>query len=311
MSDNQIEAYLEKYKITNKELLETHLEEIKRNTVVNSDIVFTLVEILYDEELCSKFFSAQKKNEKEYFSWILDPNLVVNNIIQGEWIENNTAGTVFEKVQDTSLNNLLQSIDEHQKQNGGKVDLDRIIYGLDEKEKFKAIFTWKLKKPNFTVKNSTPNKIFYDTCFSKIEEFLQKNLKSEDDKKHSEADWMNLKRGRIITYATKRERDSKAGKKENEGKLPIDTMLTIQFPKAIQAIAKATLFGHNKYIKTDEDWLNYKRVLGGSQTYADACARHGLEKGVIALDSGLPHIYHKCWNAMAELELWIEENENK
>ena len=30
MLDNQIEAYLEKYKITSRELLEIHLEEIKR-----------------------------------------------------------------------------------------------------------------------------------------------------------------------------------------------------------------------------------------------------------------------------------------
>jgi len=88
-------------------------------------------------------------------------------------------------------------------------------------------------------------------------------------------------------------------------------MITVQFPKAIQAICQATLFGHNKYKETDGDWLNYKRVVGGSQTYAEASARHGLNKHSIAEDSGLPHIYHKVWNAMAELELWIEENSAK
>ncbi len=88
-------------------------------------------------------------------------------------------------------------------------------------------------------------------------------------------------------------------------------MITVQFPKAIEAIAKATLFGHNKYKNTDSDFLNYKRVEGGSQTYADAGARHGLYKNKIDIDSGLPHIILKAWNILAELELWIEENKYK
>lgn len=101
---------------------------------------------------------------------------------------------------------------------------------------------------------------------------------------------------------------SKIGQKHNEGKLPLDIMLTVQFPKAIQAVCKATLFGHEKYKDTDLDWLNYKRVRGGSTTYANACQRHNFNKLGRDDQSGLPHIVHKCWNALAELELWIEEN---
>lgn len=98
------------------------------------------------------------------------------------------------------------------------------------------------------------------------------------------------------------------GIKHNEDKLPLDIVLTRQFPKALNAVCQATMFGHNKYKDTDTDFLNFKKVLGGSQTYADALQRHSVNKGTIALDSGLPHIFHKCWNALAELELWIEEN---
>ena len=101
---------------------------------------------------------------------------------------------------------------------------------------------------------------------------------------------------------------SKIGQKHNEGKLPLDIMLTVQFPKAIQAVCKATLFGHEKYKDTDLDWLNYKKVRGGSTTYANACQRHNFNKSGKDEQSGLPHIVHKCWNALAELELWIEEN---
>lgn len=107
-------------------------------------------------------------------------------------------------------------------------------------------------------------------------------------------------------YKTK----TKEGIKFNEDKLPMDIVLFRQFPKALQAVAKCSLNGHNKYKETDHDWLNFKRVEGGSQTYADAALRHSFDKGSFN-DSGLPHIFHKLWNVMAEVELYIEENNIK
>lgn len=101
----------------------------------------------------------------------------------------------------------------------------------------------------------------------------------------------------------------KEGVKHSEGKLPLDKMITIQFPKALKAICKATAFGHSKYKEVDADFMNFKRVPGGSKEYADALQRHNLDKSQKDIESGLPHIYHKAWNALAELELWIEENE--
>src|SRR5699024_5222202 len=91
---------------------------------------------------------------------------------------------------------------------------------------------------------------------------------------------------------------------------PIDRVLTTQFKKSVQAIALCSDYGHKKYPQ-DTDWLNFKRVEGGSQTYADAGARHSLDKNEVDAESGLPHIFHKLWNAMAEVELWIEENNIK
>lgn len=105
-------------------------------------------------------------------------------------------------------------------------------------------------------------------------------------------------------------RDKKEGAKYNEGKLPLEKILFTQFPKAIQALAKCSLNGHDKYKEFDKDWLNFKRVEGGSQTYADAALRHSIDKGELN-DSGLPHIFHKLWNVMAEVELYIEENNLK
>lgn len=103
----------------------------------------------------------------------------------------------------------------------------------------------------------------------------------------------------------------KNGVKYNQDKLPIDTVLTKQFPNAVEALVKCSLYGHKKYEKFDKDWLNFKKVEGGSQTYADAAARHNQNKSKKDEESGLPHIFHKLWNVMAEVELWIEENDKK
>lgn len=100
---------------------------------------------------------------------------------------------------------------------------------------------------------------------------------------------------------------SSLGVKHNKHKAPI-SLLFKQFPKALEAISKCSEYGHNKYKDTDLDFLNFKRVIGGSITYADAGLRHRLESG-LDLESGLPHQYHVAWNALAELQLWIEENE--
>jgi len=99
------------------------------------------------------------------------------------------------------------------------------------------------------------------------------------------------------------------GKKENKNK-PQLSLLFKQFPQALEAISKCSEYGHEKYKKTDSDYLNYQRVEGGSKTYADAGLRHRLEQGN-DLESGLPHQYHIVWNALAELELWIRENKCK
>jgi len=96
------------------------------------------------------------------------------------------------------------------------------------------------------------------------------------------------------------------GQKFNGDKLPMDIVICKQFPDALKAIAQCTEYGHQKYIETDEDYQNFRKVPGGSQTYADALLRHSMEPGNDP-ESGLPHKYHKAWNALAELELWLVE----
>lgn len=100
-----------------------------------------------------------------------------------------------------------------------------------------------------------------------------------------------------------------SGVKHNKFKAPLDIVQTRQFPKALQLIALATAFGNKKYEATDKDFLNFKRVAGGSQTYFDAAARHNAERDEVDEDSGLPHIIHSVWDSLAALEIWAEEKE--
>lgn len=99
------------------------------------------------------------------------------------------------------------------------------------------------------------------------------------------------------------------GVKHNKLKAPLDILQTRQFPKALQALALATAFGNKKYKDTDKDFLNFKRVPGGSQTYFDAAARHNVQRIDTDEDSGLPHLVHAVWNMLAALEISIEEYE--
>lgn len=94
------------------------------------------------------------------------------------------------------------------------------------------------------------------------------------------------------------------GNKYSKGK-PKLSILIRQFPRALKAICSVSEYGHNKYIESDEDYLNFIRVPDAENQYRDAGLRHELERGINELDeSGYPHIYHKAWNALAELEIY-------
>lgn len=98
------------------------------------------------------------------------------------------------------------------------------------------------------------------------------------------------------------------GVKHNKHKAPLDILQVRQFPKALQMLALATAYGHEKYKETDKDFLNFKRVKGGSQTYFDAAARHNAERYEFDDESNLPHMLHAVWDMLAALEMYIEEN---
>ena len=63
MTNEQIKDYLKKYRIDSEEQLAKHIEELKRNTKPNNEIIFPLVDLLLNEK--SVLLSFFRENSKE------------------------------------------------------------------------------------------------------------------------------------------------------------------------------------------------------------------------------------------------------
>lgn len=100
------------------------------------------------------------------------------------------------------------------------------------------------------------------------------------------------------------------GIKLDTGKPMVGTLLRV-FPNTLMEIGKCIEFGTHKY----PDPNNWKKVEGAKERYLDSLGRHlikylsGIEKDE---ETGLPHLAHACWNALAICELYlIEQNKKK
>jgi len=91
-----------------------------------------------------------------------------------------------------------------------------------------------------------------------------------------------------------------AGVKHDSGK-QLTGILYEDFPHALSGIADVATFGARKYTRN-----GWRTVPDGLQRYTDAMHRHLLAaaKGEVCdPESGLLHMYHVAWNALAITEL--------
>lgn len=100
--------------------------------------------------------------------------------------------------------------------------------------------------------------------------------------------------------------DDGTGKKYDSGKSMVGTLCRV-FPRALLGVGKCIEFGTHKYPKPD----NWAKVNDGFNRYSNSLMRHLLKIFAgqkIDTETGLPHIYHCCWNALAMAEFYIKEN---
>lgn len=103
--------------------------------------------------------------------------------------------------------------------------------------------------------------------------------------------------------------DDSTGKKYDNGK-PMAGTLTDVFSRALMAVGACIEYGTHKYPNPK----NWQLVDNGIKRYRDAMIRHllkynaGIDKDE---ETGLPHLAHMCWNALAILELYMQEHKDE
>lgn len=98
------------------------------------------------------------------------------------------------------------------------------------------------------------------------------------------------------------------GSKLDKGKTDILRGAIQYFPKALEAVAKVSEYGANKYA-----WKGWESVPDGETRYGAALSRHLLkeDRELIDEESGFPHIFHTVWNDLARLELYLRRVEDE
>lgn len=96
------------------------------------------------------------------------------------------------------------------------------------------------------------------------------------------------------------------GVKHSQGKLPYHTILIGQFPLAVKEIVKRGELGHQKYIETDADYMNWQRIDDAENQYKNAAIRHLFQDGEDN-ETEIDHLAAACWSLMAVLQLKLKK----
>ena len=102
--------------------------------------------------------------------------------------------------------------------------------------------------------------------------------------------------------------DTVEGKKYDTGKNRMGLMCE-NFSRALWEVGKVSTFGANKYGAN-----NWQHLENPKERYMDALCRHlfqHLQGEKVDDESGLLHLQHMCWNALALLEFELNESEEE
>lgn len=93
------------------------------------------------------------------------------------------------------------------------------------------------------------------------------------------------------------------GLKYDDDKIDL-TYLADDFPDALAAVCRVAEFGAKKYARG-----NWKLVEDGQHRYLKALFRHLFTQETFDLETGLPHLAHAAWNALAALQFLLDGKE--
>jgi len=211
-----------------------------------------------------------------------------------------TGGTVFEKVQDSTIPNKniepfyvvdiknIKSVDLNDRD---PLDAYNAITGHSIRHKAvkeqQEAYGTKIDLPEF------PSDFYTTITTDSIEKYKQDVLgKGINTPSNPIKGWQTV---------------PKIGKKESKTveKAPVFTYCK-QMKNAIEALSLRSLAGHKKYEKGD-DWENFSRVENGDFEYSNAEFRHALGIGE---DSDEEHLVAAAWNAVSRLEIHLR-NKNR
>lgn len=99
-------------------------------------------------------------------------------------------------------------------------------------------------------------------------------------------------------------------KKDEERKsIPVYTGFIAYFPDAIEEVAKVSVLGNKQWHPGEELYWDKTK----SMWHADSGARHMLDvaRGDLIDSDGALHLAKKAWRAMAELQIYLENDTNK
>jgi hypothetical protein len=97
------------------------------------------------------------------------------------------------------------------------------------------------------------------------------------------------------------------GAKLDAGKIAVHRGLYDYFPRALMAVADISTIGAAKY-----SWGGWRHVADGYLRYSDALGRHLLAEqieGKYDTQTSKLHAAHLAWNALARLELLLQEED--
>ena len=97
------------------------------------------------------------------------------------------------------------------------------------------------------------------------------------------------------------------GVKYDQGK-PRPDLILGTMARAVLEVSKVAAFGAEKY--SDDNWLLVDKK---ERRYRDAKGRHMLLGAIerVDADSGLSHLAHEAWNALALLEIYLRQAESE